>query len=184
MTELAGIGYRTAKTWDYAIPRDITKPVNYLEIGILCGHNLVVFEELYGKHPDSRLYGIDPWDLLNKEYNENYDHAGNMRNCLTNIVNTGRAHKFDIRKGFSYKEIGRFEDDFFDYIYIDGNHNPANVLEDAVLAFRKLKSGGVLIFDDYDWPSVSPAIDRFAETYSERLTWLAIIKGQNFFRKN
>jgi predicted O-methyltransferase YrrM len=184
MTELVGKGYRTAKTWDYAIKPDTTKPIKYLEIGLLCGHNLVIFEQLYGAHPDSRLYGIDPWDLLNTEYNESYDHTGNMKDCFQNIVATGRVNKFDIRKGFSYIEVQRFDDNFFDFVYIDGNHNPANVLEDAVLAFRKLKSGGILIFDDYDWPSVKPAIDRFAEIYSEKLTWLAIVTGQNFFRKN
>jgi hypothetical protein len=35
-----------------------------------------------------------------------------------------------------------------DIIYIDGNHGPEYVLEDADLSFRKLKNG-IMIFDDY-----------------------------------
>lgn len=39
----------------------------------------------------------------------------------------------------------------FDFIYIDGSHFAINVLEDAVLAWRMLRKGGVLLFDDYLW---------------------------------
>jgi predicted O-methyltransferase YrrM len=39
----------------------------------------------------------------------------------------------------------------FDFIYIDGSHAAPDVLEDAVLAFRLLKPGGRMIFDDYGW---------------------------------
>jgi hypothetical protein len=40
----------------------------------------------------------------------------------------------------------------FDAIYIDGAHDAASVLEDSVLAWRLLKRGGLMIWDDYgDW---------------------------------
>jgi hypothetical protein len=35
--------------------------------------------------------------------------------------------------------------------YIDGSHESADVLEDAVLAWRVLKPGGLLGFDDCGW---------------------------------
>ena len=35
--------------------------------------------------------------------------------------------------------------------YVDGCHWTANVLEDAVLAFRLLKPSAVMAFDDYLW---------------------------------
>ena len=37
----------------------------------------------------------------------------------------------------------------FDLIYIDASHYAPDVLSDAVLAFKLLKPGGILIFDDY-----------------------------------
>ena len=39
----------------------------------------------------------------------------------------------------------------FDLVYVDGSHLAADVLQDAVLSFRLLRSGGLLIFDDYLW---------------------------------
>jgi predicted O-methyltransferase YrrM len=45
----------------------------------------------------------------------------------------------------------------FDMIYIDGSHQASDVLCDAVLSFRLLKIGGVMIFDDYLW--AEPLVD-------------------------
>ena len=41
----------------------------------------------------------------------------------------------------------------YDIIYVDGSHNADDVLEDAVLSWRLLKDGGLLIFDDYETPN-------------------------------
>jgi len=38
----------------------------------------------------------------------------------------------------------------YDFVYIDGDHNAPGVLEDAVLAWRALKIGGIMYFDDYE----------------------------------
>ena len=39
----------------------------------------------------------------------------------------------------------------YDFIYIDGSHLAPDVLADAVLAWRLLKPGGIMIFDDFLW---------------------------------
>ncbi|MGP1382405.1 MAG: tetratricopeptide repeat protein [Thainema sp.] len=39
----------------------------------------------------------------------------------------------------------------YNLIYVDGEHQTHQVLEDAVLSWRLLKSGGLLVFDDYDF---------------------------------
>ncbi len=64
----------------------------------------------------------------------------------------------------------------YDFVYIDGNHTAAAVLEDLVLAFRLLNSGGIIICDDYTggWgknPLKSPklAIDSFINCYWDKL---------------
>jgi cephalosporin hydroxylase len=71
----------------------------------------------------------------------------------------------------------------FDLIYVDGSHQAADVLSDAVLAFRLLKLGGVMVLDDYLWlqevngqPDVlnAPkiAIDAFTTIYQRKLRQL------------
>jgi len=39
----------------------------------------------------------------------------------------------------------------FDFIYIDGDHAPEGVLTDAVMAWKLLRKGGVMLFDDYEY---------------------------------
>jgi len=39
----------------------------------------------------------------------------------------------------------------FDFIYIDGDHTAPAVLTDACMAWPLLKSGGIMLFDDYHW---------------------------------
>jgi len=72
-------------------------------------------------------------------------------------------------------------------IYIDGNHEPEYVLEDAVLSFRKLKVGGIMIFDDYCWggPDMTKrGIDGFLSGYHKRITILGEKDDQVFLVKN
>ena len=37
----------------------------------------------------------------------------------------------------------------FDFIYIDGSHNGEDILSDAIEAFKILKKGGLIFFDDF-----------------------------------
>jgi predicted O-methyltransferase YrrM len=65
----------------------------------------------------------------------------------------------------------------YDLIYIDGSHKAADVLEDAVLSFRLLKIGGLMIFDDYAWNGGGPTefdnpkrgVDAFYHAYANQL---------------
>jgi predicted O-methyltransferase YrrM len=40
----------------------------------------------------------------------------------------------------------------YDFIYIDGVHSSDGVLTDACMAWGLLKKGGVMLFDDYQYP--------------------------------
>ena len=42
-----------------------------------------------------------------------------------------------------------FPDEYFDFIYIDGDHTLEGVWRDVEIAKRKVKSDGFLVFDDY-----------------------------------
>ena len=80
----------------------------------------------------------------------------------------------------------KFDNDFFDIIYIDGNHEPEYVLEDGVLSFRKLKVGRIMIFDDYEWggPDLTQrGIDAFLSGYHKRISVLGLIESQVFIKK-
>jgi predicted O-methyltransferase YrrM len=70
----------------------------------------------------------------------------------------------------------------FDFIYIDGSHMAADVLSDGCYAFRLLKQGGWIYFDDYNWtdiqhpgdPKRTPkaGIDSFIALYGKKIRFL------------
>jgi predicted O-methyltransferase YrrM len=74
------------------------------------------------------------------------------------------------------QEVMRSDMKTYDFIYIDGSHLAGDTLEDAVLAFRLLKKGGIMIFDDYTWGRQLPlreipavGIDAFVYVFADQL---------------
>ena len=190
MSEFEGTTYRTAENWYEYVPLENYKdrPINYLEIGCFYGANLISVEKSYGAHPESKLHGIDPWE--NYEDYPEYTEAGKQEKTFEtfskNIENTGKKEKFVVHRGFSNKVIHTFPDEHFDIIYVDGNHEPHYVLEDGVLAFRKLKPGGYLIFDDYAWGGREGAqrgIEAFMIGYNSQVTREGLYESQMFIKK-
>lgn len=100
---------------------------------------------------------------------------------MSNLEASGQKEKVTVHRGFSHEEVPRFDDGSFDIIYIDGNHEPEYVLEDAVLAFRKVKVGGFIIFDDYGWggPDLTQrGIDAFLSGYYKRILRVGMKNSQ------
>lgn len=188
MFNFVGTTYRTADNWYSIIPTSEynNKPIKYLEIGAFYGANIISVSKSYCLHSESKLYCVDPWEDYNDypEYKEKQENTYNT--FINNINNSGEKDKIIIKRGYSNEEIPRFEDNFFDIIYIDGNHEPEYVLEDAILAFRKLKEGGIMIFDDYGWGGADltqRGIDAFLSAYYKRIEFLGEKNTQVFVRK-
>lgn len=183
-----GVTYRLANNWFGSIDPFSYKdrPIRYLEIGTFYGANLFSVAKTYGLHSDSRLHCIDPWlDYADyPEYKEKQETI--YSTFLKNLESSGEKEKITVHRGFSHEKIPAFQDEFFDLIYIDGNHEAEYVLEDAVLCFRKLKTGGILIFDDYGWggPDLTQrGIDAFLSGYKKRIEHLGERQSQVFVRK-
>jgi predicted O-methyltransferase YrrM len=48
----------------------------------------------------------------------------------------------------------------FDVVYIDGSHFAADVYSDAALVWPMVDSGGIVIFDDYEWDLMNTESER------------------------
>lgn len=79
-----------------------------------------------------------------------------------------------------------------DLIYIDGDHRAPEVLQDAILSFELLNSGGIMLFDDcVSWRfhkdithSPKIAVDNFIQCYWNRLEVIEMPTGyQTAIRK-
>lgn len=188
LNNFIGTQYRLADNWFNNINiNDYTDtPINYLEIGTFYGANILSVAKTYGLHNDSKLYCIDPWE----DYDEYPEYKNQQQfiydSFINNVEKSGAKNKIIINRGYSNNELPKMQDEFFDIIYIDGNHEPEYVLEDAVLSFRKLKKNGIMIFDDYGWggPDLTQkGIDGFLMGYHNRIIILGEQNSQVFIRK-
>lgn len=187
-TTFNGVHYRLANNWNSILPlHNYNKPITYLEIGTFYGANILSVADSYASHKDSILHCIDPWEDY-ADYSEYKGQQSSIYNTfVANIEKSNKKDNIVIHHGYSHQLLSTFDDNMFDIIYIDGNHEPEYVLEDAVLSFRKLKKDGILIFDDYGWggPELTKrGIDGFLSGYHKRITILGIKDMQVFVKKN
>lgn len=69
-----------------------------------------------------------------------------------------------IHKGSSSDILKNFKDDYFDMIYIDGDHSYEGVTKDLEVSYNKVKSGGYICGHDYTserFLGVVNAVDEF-----------------------
>lgn len=76
-----------------------------------------------------------------------------------NIVRTGSPEKVRKLVGRSQHILRSLVPDSFHLVYIDGSHIASDVLEDAILAWRLVKIGGIIVFDDYGFKFPSGITD-------------------------
>lgn len=122
------------------------------------------------------------WGLSERE------HQGSLvfQRFNDNILATGTSEKVVVLRQPSWVALASLFSthlDTFDVVYIDGSHWAKDVLTDAVMAWRLLKEGGVMILDDYEWhqvvqlpPEQTPkkAIDAFLDIFIEELHILVL----------
>lgn len=113
--------------------------LRYLEIGVYEGMSVLWMLENVLTDETAHLTGIDPFL---GDYKQRFS---------TNLKLSGYSEKTSIVEGFSQVVLRDLPLGSFDIIYIDGSHASRDLLEDAVLSWRLLKEGGILIFDDYRW---------------------------------
>ena len=100
---------------------------------------------------------IDPWDLLAAQPEGEMTHhlhrdGGAMGEMFRHVsgLYAGRQEVV-IRKGFSADVLAGYDDDYFDWVYIDGNHLYDFVAADLRIAAKKVRLGGILAGDDFFW---------------------------------
>ena len=81
-----------------------------------------------------------------------------------------------------------FDNNYFDYIYIDAEHSYKAVKQDLNIWYPKLKTNGYIFGDDYHWRendyslSVEKAYQEFFKL--KNITNWCVFKSQIIFKKN
>jgi predicted O-methyltransferase YrrM len=123
----------------------------FLEIGCFEGRATCWFLQ-NALDDDGEMYCVDPFE-------------GSMEHAdldLSDLYATFNQNVSEVKKPNqsirtqayeSYRAVAKLitEKQQFDFIYIDGDHTAGAVLTDACMAWPLLKSGGIMLFDDYHW---------------------------------
>ncbi|WP_399696622.1 class I SAM-dependent methyltransferase [Xenophilus sp.] len=161
---------------------DRQRPHVAVEIGSYEGRSSVWLLENVLQHPESRLHCIDVFAGMDEP-----DSYG--QRFMSNVAPFGE--RVTVHRGFSFDHLIRLLVDGVraDFVYVDGSHRAADVLEDLILGFRLLNPGGLMICDDYlggagsnaDLTLGSPkmGVDAFTTLYRDRLE---IVGGQPLYQ--
>ena len=119
-----------------------------LEIGVWEGRSTVWLLENLCMKPGSKVVSVDHFDG-----GETQAGKDRFERVLLNTRECNQHGALDLRPGWSSVVLIdlRLKERVFDLAYIDGSHHRLETIEDALNAWRCLKPGGVIIFDDYEW---------------------------------
>jgi hypothetical protein len=149
------------------LPKDIELLI--LQIGVFKGD---CTEFLLENNRVKQIVDVDTWE-------GSIEHPD--LNVTFNVVEEVYDKKFSDDKRVKKMKMtsnmyfaNNFPEEKFDFIYIDGAHTSAQVLMDAINAFPRLKVGGVLAFDDYEWPRFSGTLNNPKSGID---CWLTLFNG-------
>jgi predicted O-methyltransferase YrrM len=97
--------------------------------------------DLFTVHESERYMGWSP-----KERFDGGTQRAHYEHRFAKEIAAGVVH---VHEGDSSREMERQPDSTYDVIYVDGDHSLDGVTRDAYVSARKLKSDGVLVFNDY-----------------------------------
>lgn len=144
--------------WNVVLKDLKDKPdIHMLEIGSFQGRSAVWLLENILTHETSSITCIDTFE-------GSVEHCDAQKKDMFDIFIhnvKGFGDKVTVYRGFSHHVLKQLKhEDKYDMIYVDGDHHASAALEDAVLSFRLLKKGGIMIFDDYLWEPHRPPLER------------------------
>lgn len=135
----------------------------FMEIGSYEGRSTCWLLE-HGLADDGEITCIDPYNGLEDVYQRFSANTIEARSSMQ-ILDLIRSTSYDALSWLIQDTVGK--PDIYDFIYIDGSHAPDAVLTDACMAWGLLRSGGVMLFDDYLYPHepTRVGIDGFLEAF-------------------
>jgi predicted O-methyltransferase YrrM len=134
--------------------------LNIAEIGVYLGRGTAMWNVILTNNAiDYNYHAIDHF-LGSEEHSKEVDYYGTTLRNLEPI-----ASKINIIKNDSLDESGKYEDGYFDIVYIDASHDYESVKSDVLAWLPKVKTGGIICGDDYTpgWPGVVKAVNEVFE---------------------
>jgi len=153
------------------------RPRTAVELGVFGGRSLVPCAAALRHNGAGVIYGIGPWSQavavenptndLNDAWWSSVDFSLIKQEFFRFIAGTRLTDQVAVIEAKSERAATLF--DQIDFLHIDGSHSPINAAEDVIRYVPKVRSGGIVVFDDLDWQSTAPArvvLDALCDTLS------------------
>lgn len=159
-----------------------------VEIGVFKGQ---FADQILERVSPKSFYLIDPW--VGKI------HSGDKDGKTIEFIDDGEIYyQNEILSRYGKDErvkvirntsgiLRTFEDDFFDWAYVDGNHSYLGVSHDLEILRTKVKRGGVIMGHDYKVPryySVVKAVNDFCRKYNLKIDYITADGFPSYYIKN
>lgn len=152
----------------------LPKNMRTAELGVFNGD---FSEKILSKTNPSELYLIDPWigecgsgdkDGLNYKFIK--DMKAKYEELKDKYSSDERVF---VKRQASFEFLNSMPDNYFDMIYIDGDHSYSSVVSDLTLSFLKLKNNAILSGHDYvdGWEPFA-AVNDFCKMYKQNISLL------------
>jgi predicted O-methyltransferase YrrM len=121
-----------------------------LEIGVFEGATTALIAEQLA--PDGNLFGVDPF------------FTGRLGICWSKIIaqrEIARAEvgpKVTLISALSHNAAGQIAEDFFDFVFMDGDHSLQAIAQDWADWSGRVEIGGVMLLHDTQVPRHNPRV--------------------------
>lgn len=144
------------------------------EIGVFTGD----FSKILFDTNPKELHLIDPFEgNFSSGDKDGYNIKNvNLTQYYKTLVNCYRENEnVYVYKKYSTEALPLFPDEYFDFMYIDANHDYKYVQEDLELCKRKTKRGGIIAGHDYSkslYIGVVNAVEDFCKKYGFEIDYM------------
>ena len=146
---------------------DRSKENKILEIGCFEGLSSVFFADNFLDNPNSSLTCVDPFLTIDTNDHEKFLQNNEEMNFDFNISTCKNSDRIIINKITSDKFFEN-NNQTYNFIYIDGCHEPDFIIRDMENSFNVLDKNGIMWMDDYggiDGSPIKHAMDVFLVKY-------------------
>ena len=143
------------------------KPKTVVEIGIYGGRSIVPIAAALKDNGVGQVYGIETWsgsaatsyrtNIANDFWWQNIDFPKLKGDFLQFVVQHQLQDTIRVVEAASDRCAGLF--DRIDLLHIDGGHSTYGAAQDVVNYVSKVPSGGIIVYDDINWPSTAAGLD-------------------------
>jgi predicted O-methyltransferase YrrM len=169
------------------------RPAVCVEVGIFGGRSVVPCAAILREIGEGVIYGIETWSPAtatqyvtgkkNDEWWREVDFPKVKADFFKFLVENDLVTHVRIVEAPSAEVAHLFSD--IDYLHIDGAHSIYNAAEDVVSYLKRVRSRGIIIMDDINWPTTAPAY-AILQAFCEPISTLTDENGNDacaFLRK-